>query len=360
MLGVCAVVLALGGQPAGAEMPALREVSRLDIPSDHSWLGTRVGGISGIDYDPDWQTWALISDDKGQHGPVRAYLADIQFQGDQLTNVEVTRVLPMCWGSGRLMTEDGFDPEAIRILPLEDYFGDPTLLWASEGAPDRGVPTTMYETCTGATRMDTWNSPESYRPSRRKGIKNNKAIESVAIIGRRLAVVASEEPLKQDGSEYIRFLTYDLDTPETEPVAAIAYPVGPTPESMGAGFTGLVDLLALKDGRFLATERSWNFAGMHDVRIFLVETAGATDVLGMDSLAGADFTPARKTLIADLGDTVGNGEGLCFGPVLPDGKRSLVLVSDNNFKPGEPTHFVAYEVTDPDGLVEPVDRRRRK
>jgi len=72
-----------------------------------------------------------------------------------------------------------------------------------------------------------------------------------------------------------------------------------------------------------------------------------------------DLSPASKTLIADLGDTVGNGEGLCFGPMLPDGRRSLVLVSDNNFKPGEPTHFVAYAVDDPAGVIEPVDRRSR-
>ena len=39
-----------------------------------------------------------------------------------------------------------------------------------------------------------------------------------------------------------------------------------------------------------------------------------------------------------------NIEGASFGPNLPDGNRSLVLVSDNNFTPVQVTQFLAFEV----------------
>ena len=36
-----------------------------------------------------------------------------------------------------------------------------------------------------------------------------------------------------------------------------------------------------------------------------------------------------------------NLEGMTFGPDLPDGSRTLVLVSDNNFEPLQKTQIVA-------------------
>ncbi|GAB5496586.1 MAG: esterase-like activity of phytase family protein [Phycisphaerales bacterium] len=340
--------------------PELREVDRLELPSDHSWLGTKVGGISGIDYLESWDTWAMISDDKGQHGPVRGYLAKIQMTGDRLTNVEVTTLLPMSWGTGELFTQEGFDPEGIRILPHKDFFGDPTMVWVSEGAGMRGVPTRVYEVCTGATRMDTWTAPESYAPKRRSGIRNNRAYESVAVIADRVAVVATEEPLRQDGSIYVRMSKLDLNRPESEPVAQLAYPLDEAPTTAPGGQNGLVDLVALEGGRFLSVERSWNMAAQQSIRVFLVETTNATDVLEIESLNSGGFTPVEKTLIADLGDRYGNAEGMCLGPVLETGERSLVLVSDNNFAPGMPTIFSLFAIVDPEGEIAPADRLGRR
>nr|CRL76102.1 phytase [Mycolicibacter nonchromogenicus] len=83
------------------------------------------------------------------------------------------------------------------------------------------------------------------------------------------------------------------------------------------------------------------------MRLFRAEIAGATDVLGMPSLAGASVTPMTKTLVADLSTTPGlepldNIEGLTLGPRLPDGRQSVILVSDDNFSPHEVTQFVAF------------------
>lgn len=335
---------------------ALREVDRLEVPANHTWLGTKVGGISGIDYLESWDTWAIISDDKGQHGPVRGYLAKIQVDGDRLSNLEVTYVLKMCWGTGDLMTQEGVDPEGIRFLPHNDFFGDPTMVWVSEGNGARGVPTRMYEVCTGATRMDTWTAPEAFKPTRSSGIRNNRAYESVAIIADRVAVVATEEPLRQDGDTFVRLSTIDLNLPESAPVAQVAYPLDKVPSSVPGGQNGLVDLYGLSDGRLLSMERSWNMAGEQSVRVYLVETEGATDVLEMGSLAGGSLTPVTKTLIADLGDRFGNAEGMCLGPTLSTGEKSLVLVSDNNFAPGMPTILSLFAIEDEAGVIEPADR----
>lgn len=49
------------------------------------------------------------------------------------------------------------------------------------------------------------------------------------------------------------------------------------------------------------------------------------------------------------GVTLDNMEAMSWGPDLPNGNRSLVLVSDNNFNDSQRTLFMAFEVT---GLAE--------
>ncbi|MDF2208100.1 hypothetical protein L1F28_04895 [Arthrospira platensis NCB002] len=35
---------------------------------------------------------------------------------------------------------------------------------------------------------------------------------------------------------------------------------------------------------------------------------------------------------------------MTFGPILPDGRRSLIMVSDNNFHPLLPTQIIAWAI----------------
>ncbi|WP_078940655.1 esterase-like activity of phytase family protein [Streptomyces cellulosae] len=65
----------------------------------------------------------------------------------------------------------------------------------------------------------------------------------------------------------------------------------------------------------------------------LTSTIGATDVNGKEALSGTE-KPMRKKLLHDFttsGTDADNVEGITWGPRLPDGSRSLVLVTDDNF-----------------------------
>jgi len=69
------------------------------------------------------------------------------------------------------------------------------------------------------------------------------------------------------------------------------------------------------------------------VRLYRIEIDESRDVSGVSSLEGAT-EPLTKELVVDLGALgvpLENLEGMTFGPPLPDGRRLLVLVSDNNF-----------------------------
>ena len=135
-----------------------------------------------------------------------------------------------------------------------------------------------------------------------------------------------------------------------------AYPLDPPMKGEPGAQNGLVELVGLANGRLLSMERSWTMTAKQSIRVFLVELGDATDVNGRDSLNSGDFKGVQKTLLADLGGSIGNAEGMCLGPKLDNGNQSLILCTDNNFAPGIPTTFVLYEIVDPEGKVVPADR----
>jgi hypothetical protein len=110
---------------------------------------------------------------------------------------------------------------------------------------------------------------------------------------------------------------------------------------------GLVAILAVSDTRFIMVERSLSVGPGFVIKLYLADIANATDVAGLDSIAGQDIQVVEKQLLLDLttlGITLDNIEGITFGPELPSGERSLILVSDNNFENIQITQFLAFSV----------------
>ena len=95
----------------------------------------------------------------------------------------------------------------------------------------------------------------------------------------------------------------------------------------GAG-NGVVDLCLLPGGQLLVLERGFGSGGLH-ARVFLADLAGATETGSMETLAGEAIKVAGKTLLMDLPSGFTNYEGMCTGPVLADGSRSLIFVADS-------------------------------
>jgi hypothetical protein len=104
-------------------------------------------------------------------------------------------------------------------------------------------------------------------------------------------------------------------------------------------------------------ERSFSVGGVlgggtgNVVVINEISNAGATDVLEVDALYKGG-SPIALTPVSvwevfafdDLGIPIDNIEGMTFGPDLPDGRQTLVIVSDNNFNPSQFTQFIVLAV----------------
>jgi len=141
-----------------------------------------------------------------------------------------------------------------------------------------------------------------------------------------------------------RLAVDDDGTIREDEARQFGYPVDPPHAFVrvfgGASLSGVTALVSLGAGRLLVLERSAR-PGLppFEARIYLCDTSAAPDVTDVEK-----DLPARRDrlLVKQLlwrEQTGSNLEGLCLGPELADGGRSLLMISDNGDL-GPPTQVV--------------------
>ncbi len=203
-------------------------------------------------------------------------------------------------------------------------------------------------------------------PHSMSGRQNNRGLEGLTLLpGGKTLVGVMQSPLIQDGGldEKNKRAGYNIRMVEM-PVSGSSgdHLGGPSREfvyRLETGADGVSDILAINDHEFLVLERDSTSGADAKFRfIFKMDIAGATDVSGIDSLPQgelpASITPVRKRLLLDFMDprfdlagSDGSGmpekiEGMTFGPDLPDGRRLLMVTSDNDFSATNPTWIWAF------------------
>jgi hypothetical protein len=256
------------------------------------------------------------------------------------------------------------DPEAIRLTATGQ------LLIASEGhwsadAARRHQPF-VHAFTTGGSFVRAFDLPPGFGliDNRTTGARNNKVLESLAITPGGAVFVANEEALIDDGpvatpeaGSWLRVMK--LDTASGTPVVQYAYalpaiplrrPPGEGRPDVSRSDNGLTELLAVTEDSFIAVERAYVPGEGVTVRLVLTRIEAATNnVSQIKSLHNAAFQPMSRQLLLELpipfiGLLLDNIEAIAWGPVLANGNRSLILVSDNNFSRLQTTQFLAFEV----------------
>jgi myo-inositol-hexaphosphate 3-phosphohydrolase len=318
---------------------------------------TEVGGLSGITYDPFKNVFYSISDDRSQNDPARFYTLSIDVSDGDLQDNDVTfqDVTTLLDENGEPFPELSLDPEGIALTNKS------TLFISSEGDVSNLTNPFVNQFSLQGRQFQELPVPEKFLPSSEgtTGILNNLAFESLTITpNNQYLFTATENALIQDGpaadlekGSPARIIKYNLLTgqPEQE-FAYITDPVAAAPVPSDEFSTnGLVDLLAIdNNGTLLALERSFSTGVGNTIKLYEAQTQGTVDVSSVDSFSGLEINPpVEKRLLldfADLGLTLDNIEGITFGPQLPDGRQSLVLVSDNNFSDTQVTQILTFAV----------------
>lgn len=97
--------------------------------------------------------------------------------------------------------------------------------------------------------------------------------------------------------------------------------------------SGVADLLVLDDDSILVLEREMSIrkkAVMPSFRcrLYQVDFAGATDVSTVPSLSRATYRPVTKRRVFGAQTGFAMFEGMCWGPTLTSGTRTILLISD--------------------------------
>lgn len=354
--GAVLALLPLVPQPAAAE-PPVRLLGEQTLPFGMEFQATTVGGLSGIDRDPRTGGYVLICDDRSDKQPARFYTADIDVDEHGLGEVRLTGTHPFLRQDATTYPAGTVDPEDIRVDPLTGKY-----FWSQEGErildPELLIDPSIEVTRSGGDHVRTLPLPPVERMSATEhGPRQNQGLEALTFAdGGTLVVSAVEGALWQDGPEgTAQHGTTSRITVQTRfghLLAQYAYPQEPVfaePDPPGAfATTGVAAILAADHGRYLVLERSFVTGVGNKIRIFEVDPRGATDIAGMDSIAGETVRPVDKRLLADLADfdlsTVDNVEGMTWGPRLRTGERTLLLVSDDNFAASQTTQVIALAV----------------
>ena len=271
---------------------------------------------------------------------MRYYTLRIDPAGPSVTFDAVTRLRAP---GGSAYTPSSLDPEGLALTK------DRELIFTSEGIANTGVAPFVRRYELDGTYVADLPVPAEFSPNaeRTRGVRQNLGFESAGVAPNgRFLYTATENALVQDGpaatvagGSPARILRYQLKSGRldrqwvyvTDPVAESPNP--PTAFSVN----GVVELLPLNNRFLLAMERSFSVGAPdtgNTIRIYRV------------SLPGRGGT-ATKELVLDLDDLgipLDNVEGMTFGPRLPDGRRSVVLVSDDNFAASQFTQFLVFAV----------------
>jgi hypothetical protein len=346
--------------PTPATGPArLRLLGETLLPHGLQFRGTTVGGLSGIDHDPATGLWVALSDDRSELQPARFYTLRVELQPAKL-DVQLLDVVTLRDARGQPFAKrqsggEVVDPEAIRLLP-----GGRGVLWTSEGDYRSNQSPALREARMDGTHVRDFEVPPMLHFASRPGTgpRDNNTFEGLALTpDARTAWVAMEAALEQDGpvpgvgrpGGPCRFTAFDVASGRAVRQAAYLPDAVPRAPTIPGGFTdnGVSEILMIDADRMLVLERAFILGVGNSLRIYEIDIRAASDTLANPRLREGEYRPAAKRLVADFAQLglsrLDNTEGMCWGPRLPNGHRSLVVVSDDNFSARQVTQFAAFD-----------------
>ncbi|HVH45523.1 MAG TPA: esterase-like activity of phytase family protein [Labilithrix sp.] len=295
-----------------ARGPAQVELwSFFDLPADDP----RSRELSGVAWDTERRVLWAVQDETPY---IVALIPDRDFRS---------------WRFGETITVDAGGPVDLEGLVV---FRDGFFVCSEQG------PRIFEVDRTGTFRSDL-AVPPRFREAR-----SNKSLESLTMSpSGRYLFTTTEAALERDGERAtaqtgtrVRILRMDRTSAQ---LAEHTYETDSAPYE--GGDWGIADLAAISDTELFVLERGWSKGRGNTARIYQTALDERASCLGLDQLSATGPVLA-KTLRVDLSKLQATGlpepkqpqpaplldnyEGIALGPRLPNGRQSLLVVSDDN------------------------------
>jgi hypothetical protein len=346
LASAAAVILLVPAAPAHATHPGdadracSTEASLLgfsDALDKTTFAGTPVAGLSALAVTGRDRGLALV--DNIGTTPARVYSV-------HLARPAITGVTLLTRADGTPYTGSDFDGEGLIAEP-----GGRTILASSEREPS-----IRRFRLTDGREIGSLPVPSRLQVAPAGEAATNQTFEALAATpDHRVIFAGMEGALAGDGAGNNRIVRYQGRAGGAYRVAGqLAYRTDPG--------LGLVELVALGGDQLLSVERGFTAGVGNTVRIYQVSATGAPDVTGVASLSTVTDprTWLGKRLIADIANCPPSGatakqpqpnplldniEAAALGGTLPDGRRVLRLLSDDNGSATQVTRLYTLAVT---------------
>lgn len=323
------------------EQLQLRFLDEYVFPVNKTFKNTVIGGLSGITYTN--KDFFLAVDDA--FNP-RVYKAKIKINNNRISAINFLDVIFLDKKNENFYAVNHLDLES--VIAVEDK-----LILASEGRISRKKNPFIFQVNKKGNFETTFKIPEKFLATSKFQPRHNGVFESLSngVDGKSIWS-ATEYPLKLDGEmaqfsktkSPVRFTKYSLKSYSAE--EEFVYEISPLSRSSKGdiNINGITDILEYKKNHFLVMERSFQSGyknNQYKLKIFeAVITPKTTNSLSLSFLNKTAYVPMKKRLVFDLDEykseltdsLIDNLEGITFGPKLPNGNQSLIIVSDDNFQ----------------------------
>lgn len=331
----------------------LKKVASFEVTEGQVFEKTKVGGLSGLVFDPIENNWVAVSDDRGRINEPRFYRLDIQSQPFAVQFKGVSFVHPSkkvdSWSKSIM------DLEGVAPLPWGNF------LISSEGDLNQKprVNPSLFDVKPNGTVIRQFDLPKDFLPEptghQSKGIQNNRGPEGLtASADQKTLWVAMEDATyqemlklekekKKSDERKIAIVQYEMQEAWIiKPTKNFWYQPTSQQKERTIEVRGISEILWRHDHVIWVMERALevSVSGMnHSVQIYEVDLdqVDKNQLLTKKLIFNAN-TVGNKSGV-DSKYEIPNFEGMAPGPMLKDGRQTVVLVSDNNFQKSVPTTF---------------------
>ncbi|HEY9750323.1 MAG TPA: esterase-like activity of phytase family protein [Allocoleopsis sp.] len=347
---------------------SLEFLSEYQLPQS-TYNNTPVGALSALTYDRQRDRFYAVSNDPGEQAPARFYTFKLSLDSSdpdtpKIQQLEVEQVTVLKQDNGQPYPANTIAPAGIALSPQQSVFISSDSLDPAGTTPLVGE----FELATGKLRqrlpIPNRYLPSTGTPEEPVGVQEHAAFSALTLsapstspanlepfrifTATQSALVQDRETENQTANN--RLLHYLIGDGPPVLIAEHVYPIKAPP--VGAIAPQLTELIVLdQGGHFLSLEETLDDSNP-SAEIFQLAMGSATDTSGLASLQGAEgIQPIRKRLLLDLnrlGIPLGDLAGMSFGPQLPDGSQSLLLVSNNHLQTEQPTQVLLFRLKSSD------------
>jgi hypothetical protein len=319
----------------------LQFVSEYVLGESTLFENTLVGGLSGVDYSNGFYYFAVDDANKP-----RFLKAKINIDKRKITSINFEAVIFLNDSTTNFFKENSLDLESIFVDEEKQHIN-----FSSEGAINEGKRPTIFTTDLKGNFISEYKLPKNLQHL--ENIKHNGVLEgSSKTIDKKGFWSVMEAPLRKDGEEPtftktqspVRITYFDATSEKATKQFAYQLEEITKPAKGDVNLNGVTAILEYEKNSFFVIERTYQSgygACGNIVRIFHAEiTSETTNILEIETLKKTKYTALKKRLLIDFEDLknkltrgiIDNIEGITFGPILENGNRSLLLVSDDNFQ----------------------------